>query len=170
MARNSIVIICKNIKIDRNYQNCLTYSETDMYNLCYTNRVAMATDFSFIKESENSIRVPFTYQECLSSNYIAFQNPRYSNKWFFAFIDSVEYVSDAASLINFTVDEFSTWYSYWDPATTFVIREHTNNDTYGANTVPENLETVKLIKLAASDTYSTESIKAKNHLLLYLGF
>ena len=139
MAKNSIVIICKNIKIDRNYQNCLTYSETEMYQLCYENKINMSNTFSFIRENENTLRVPFTYQECLSSNYMAFQNPRYSNKWFFAFIDSVEYVSDGATNINFTVDEFSTWWSYWNPVETFVIREHTNDDTIGSNLVDEGL-------------------------------
>lgn len=139
MAKNSIVIIARNIKIDKNYQNCLTYSEQEMYNLCYQNRVNMSNSFSFVKESENSIRVPFSYQDCLSSNYLAFQNSRYSNKWFFAFIDSVEYVSDGASLINFTVDIFSTWFSYWNPVSTFVIREHTNDDTVGSNLVDEGL-------------------------------
>ena len=139
MAKNSIVIICKNIKIDRNYQNCLTYSETEMYQLCYENKINMSNTFSFIRENENTLRVPFTYQECLSANYMAFQNPRYSNKWFFAFIDSVEYVSDGATNINYTVDEFSTWWSYWNPVETFVIREHTNDDTIGSNLVDEGL-------------------------------
>ena len=139
MAKNSIVIICKNIKIDRNYQNCLTYSETEMYQLCYENKINMSNTFSFIRENENTLRVPFSYQECLSANYMAFQNPRYSNKWFFAFIDSVEYVSDGATNINYTVDEFSTWWSYWNPVETFVIREHTNDDTIGSNLVDEGL-------------------------------
>ena len=139
MSKNSIVIICKNIKIDKNYQNCLTYSENEMYQLCYSNRINMANTFSFIKEGDNVIRVPFSYQECLSSNYMAFQNPRYSNKWFFAFIDSVEYVSDGATNINFTVDEFSTWWSYWSPVETFVVREHTNDDTVGSNLIDEGL-------------------------------
>lgn len=139
MSKNSIVIICKNIKIDKNYQNCLTYSENQMYQLCYDNKVNMANTFSFIREGDNVIRVPFSYQECLSSNYMAFQNPRYSNKWFFAFIDSVEYVSDGATNINFTVDEFSTWWSYWSPVETFVVREHTNDDTVGSNLLDEGL-------------------------------
>ena len=157
MAKNSIVIIARNIKIDRNYQNCLTYTEQEMYDLCYQNRVNMSNNFSFVKESENSIRVPFSYQECLSSNYIAFQNPRYSNKWFFAFIDSVEYLSDGASLINFTVDIFSTWFSYWNPVSTFVIREHTNEDTIGANTIPEGLETGEYIHANSSVIYDVDS-------------
>ena len=38
MAKNSIVMICKNIKLDKSYQNVLTYTEQQMYNLCYNNK------------------------------------------------------------------------------------------------------------------------------------
>ncbi len=139
MARNSIVKLCKNIKIDRGYQNCLTYSESDMVTLCNNNLIVQGTNFSFIREEENAIIVPFSYSNCLVSNYIAFQNPRYDNKWFFAFVDSVNYVSDSATRINYTIDEFSTWYSYWQPANCFVIREHVNDDTPYKNLIDEGL-------------------------------
>lgn len=139
MARNSIIKLCKNIKVDRGYQNCLTYSETEMVTLCNNNLIVQGNNFSFIREEENAIIVPFSYSDCLISNYIAFQNPRYNNKWFFAFVDSVNYVSDSTTRINFTIDEFSTWYSYWSPASCFVIREHVNNDTPYTNLIDEGL-------------------------------
>jgi hypothetical protein len=139
MAKTSRIILAKNIKIDRNYQNTLTYSEQEMLTLCINNIVAQNNTYSFIRDSENTIRVGFSYETCLKSNYIAFQNSRYSNKWFFAFIDSVSYVSDGASDIHFTIDYFSTWFSYWTPTNTFVIREHVNDDTVGANLIDEGL-------------------------------
>lgn len=141
MARNSIIMICKNIKLDKNYQNVLTYTEQQMYNLCYANKIDYANDFQFIKEEDNSIIVPFTYENCMKSNYMAFQNPRYSNKWFFAFVESVNYVSDKATRINFTIDVFATWFDYWSPKSCFVEREHVMNDTIGLHTIPEQLET-----------------------------
>ena len=145
MARNSIIMICKNIKLDKNYQNVLTYTEQQMYNLCYANKIDYANDFQFIKEEDNSVMVPFTYENCMKSNYMAFQNPRYSNKWFFAFVDSVNYVSDKATRINFTIDVFATWFDYWTPKSCFVIREHVMDDTVGLHTVPEGLETGEYI-------------------------
>lgn len=141
MAKNSIIMICKNIKLDKSYQNVLTYTENQMYELCYNNRISIDNNFSFVQDSENSILVPFSYENCLKSNYMAFQNPRYSNKWFFAFVDSVKYISDKTTQINFTVDNFATWFDYWSPKSCFVVREHTNDDTIGANTIPEGLET-----------------------------
>lgn len=139
MARNSIIKLCKNIKVDRGYQNCLTYSEAEMVTLCNNNLIVQAYNFSFIREEENAIIVPFSYSDCLISNYIAFQNPRYNNKWFFAFVDSINYVSDSATRINFTIDEFSTWWSYWSPVSCFVVREHVNDDTPYTNLIDEGL-------------------------------
>ena len=165
MAKNSIVMICKNIKLDKNYQNVLTYNEEEMRTLCYNNRVNMASNFSFVLEEENSIMVPFTYAESLTCNYMAFQNPRYSNKWFFAFIDSVEYNSDKSTKINFTIDLFATWFDYWSPKSCFVVREHTMDDTIGANTIPEGLETGDFIakgmvpiNISAADIYTVIAV------------
>lgn len=140
MARNSIVMICKNIKLDKGYQNVLTYTEEQMRQLCYNNRINMDNNFSFVEDAINTLLVPFSYSECLTANYMAFQNPRYSNKWFFAFIDSVDYVSEKATRINYTIDNFSTWYEYWTAKQCFVVREHVMDDTVGLHTLPEQLE------------------------------
>ena len=62
MAKNSIVMICKNIKLDKNYQNVLTYNENEMYQLCFNNKISIDNNFSFVQDSENSLLVPFTYE------------------------------------------------------------------------------------------------------------
>ena len=143
--KNSIVILAKNIKISRDYSNVLSYTEDEMLQLVRANKVDESIGFSFVKHNKNSILVEFNYNECLLSNYIAFQNPDYSNKWFFAFIDDVEYVNDKATNITFTVDSWSTWYSYWDAAETYVLREHVTDDIIGKYTYPEQIETGELI-------------------------
>ena len=139
--KNSKIIICKNIRLDKDYRNVLDYNETAMVNLCIEHKVASADNYSFIKPGKNEIDVGITYDNCLKCNYMAFQNPYYSNKWFFAFIDNVEYRSEKSTRIYFTIDEFSTWFDYWNPKACFVIREHTLNDVAGNNTQPEGLET-----------------------------
>lgn len=138
---NSRIILAKNIKLDKNYKNILTYTESQMVSLCEQNAVYQASNYSFIKIGENEIIVGATYATCLKANYIAFQNQYYSNKWFFAFIDSVEYNAESSTIIHYTVDECSTWRDYWTPKACFVVREHVNDDTVGKHTIPEDLET-----------------------------
>ena len=160
--QNSNIIICKNIKLDKSYKDVLNYSEQQMVSLCQANAVASANNYSFIRSERNVIKTSFSYNDALKCNYMAFQNPDYSNKWFFAFIDDVEYANDGTSRIKYTIDEFSTWFDYWNPEPCFVEREHVNDDSIGANTVPEGLECGEYVINASGDVetdlYTTELI------------
>lgn len=139
--KNSEIIIARNIKLDKEYKNVLSYNESSMLSLVRTNAVASASNYSFIKPGKNQIDVSFSYSDCLKANYVAFQNPYYSNKWFFAFIDDVEFRNINTTRISFTVDVFSTWFDYWQVEPTFVVREHVNDDRVGLHTIREDLET-----------------------------
>lgn len=147
MARTSKIRICKGIKLDKEYNNVLNYTESNMLSLCESNThlVASANDYSFIR-ARGTISVNFTYSQCLQSNYMAFQNKDYDNKWFFAFIDDVTYISDGCTEISYTIDAWSTWFPSLNIENCFVVREHTNDDTIGANTIPENLDVGEVIE------------------------
>ena len=147
MARTSKIYLCKDINVDNEYTNVLNYTVQQMLDLCTSNAhlVASATNYSFIRETENTISVGFTYSQCLQSNYIVFQNSDYSNKWFFAWIKDVKYVSEASTQITFEVDAWSTWFNDLTITNCFVIREHVNSDGYGEHTIPEGLETGEYI-------------------------
>lgn len=147
MARSSKIYLCKDINIDNEYNNVLNYTVQQMLDLCTdaSHLVAQASNYSFIRETDNTISVSFSYSECLQSNYIAFQNSNYSNKWFFAWIKDVKYVSDGTTQITFEVDAWSTWFNDITLKRSFVIREHVNDDTIGLHTVPEGLETGEYI-------------------------
>lgn len=154
--RNSEIIISKNIKLDKNYINVLDYSEQEMVELCRTNAVASSNTYSFIKQGTNVIDTHFSYNDGLKANYVAFQNPNYSNKWFFAFIDDVEYISNGCARLHFTIDVHSTWFSYWDIKPCFIVREHVTDDTVGLHTIPEGLETGEYITESIKESSMTE--------------
>lgn len=141
MNRNSQLILVNNIKLDKEYRNVLSYSESEMLSLCNQYKVAESSNYSFLKVDENKINVQLPYNICIKADYMAFRNPTYSNKWFFAFIDNIEYLSEKSCTIYYTIDEFSTWFSYWNPKPCYIIREHVNDDTVGLHTIPEQLET-----------------------------
>ena len=141
---NSKILLVKNISIDKEYNNVLSYSEQQMLELCQNNLVAQAEKYSFLRPT-GTIMAGFTYSQCLEANYIAFQNPDYSNKWFFAWIDDVIYKGDRNTEITFTIDAWSTWFSYWNKKNCYVIRHHVNDDIIGKYTLPENIETGEYI-------------------------
>lgn len=143
--RTGKVIIAKNIKLDKTYKNVIDYTEANMLTLVNTNKVAESSSCSFLRPGENIIDTSFTYSDSLKCNYLALQNPSYSNKWFFAFIDEVEYINNGTTRIHYTIDIFSTWFNYIEIEPTFVVREHVNDDTIGIHTIPESLETGEYI-------------------------
>ncbi|MFR0823609.1 MAG: hypothetical protein ACLSHH_08450 [Clostridia bacterium] len=142
---NSKILLVKNIHIDRQYTNVLSYSEAQMLELCQANLVAQADNYSFLRPT-GSIMAGFTYAQCLQANYIAFQNPDYSNKWFFAWIDDVIYKGDKNTEITFTIDAWSTWFDKWKKKTCFINRQHVNDDRIGLHTIAENLDIGEVIE------------------------
>lgn len=144
---NSKIILVKNINIDRQYTNVLSYTEAQMLELCISQEhlIAQAENYSFLRNT-GTIMAGFTYEQCLQANYIAFQNPDYSNKWFFAWIDDVIYKGDKNTEITFTVDAWSTWFDKWNKKVCFINRQHVNDDTIGLHTIPENLDVGEVIE------------------------
>lgn len=139
--KNSRIILVKNIHIDKQYTNVLSYSESQMLELCLSPEhiVAQADNYSFLRPT-GTIQAGFTYTQCLQANYIAFQNKDYDNKWFFAWIDDVIYKGDKNTEISFTIDAWSTWFDKWTKKTCFINRHHVNDDTIGLHTIQENLD------------------------------
>lgn len=154
---HSKIILVGGINIDRNYVNVLSYNENQMLALCQANAIAQANDYQFIRTT-NSIYTNFTYSQCLQANYIAFQNPDYSNKWFFAFIDDVIYQGEENTEITFTVDSWSTWYGKWTKKPCFIERQHELVDTIGSNIIEENLNVGDVIEESETTdaSYSNE--------------
>ena len=142
---NSRIILSKNIKMDREYVNVLNFTESQMVALCEQNVVVQANNFSFIR-SNKTIQCQFSYENCLQANYIAFQNPDYANKWFFAWIDEVICKGNKNTEIKYTIDSWSTWFSKVTTKPCFIQREHTNDDGFGKNTIPENLNVGEVIE------------------------
>lgn len=148
---NSKIIICNGIHLHKDYKDVLSYSEQDMVTLCQNHAIATANNYSFIRE-RGTIQVGIAYSTCVQANYIAYQNSDYSNKWFFAFVDEVRYKNNNTTEIVFTIDVWSTWYSYITFNSCFVEREHVTDDTIGLHTVPENLETGEYIEQPTNNT------------------
>ena len=140
MARNGRIILAKGIKLDREYKNVLDYSQNDMLTLLRSNGhlVTELTNCSFIRQHQ-SIKVDITYTQAITSNYIAFENPDYNSKWFFAWIDEVKWLGEKCVELTYTVDVWSPWSGNLTKKACWVEREHVADDTIGLHTLDEGL-------------------------------
>ena len=92
------------------------------------------------QRKDGVIRIPALIDDIIQYNYVMYRNEGFSNKWFYAYIDKMEYLNDGVTAVSITTDVWQTWQFDLTYKTTFVEREHVNDDTIGLHTVPENLE------------------------------
>ena len=140
------------LKIDN--KNQLTFSNaTAQYN--YFNGLnKLEIDGSYYQRKDSSIYYPDNFDDLLGYNYVMYQNDNYSDKWFYAFITDIEYISDNCTRLEIETDVFQTWQFDIVYKNSFVVREHTNNDTIGANLTEEDINTGELTATSSIESYT----------------
>lgn len=93
------------------------------------------------QRKDGTLRIPALIDDIIQYNYVMYRNEGFSNKWFYAYIDKMEYLNDGVTAVSITTDVWQTWQFDLTYKRTFVEREHVNDDTIGIHTIPENLET-----------------------------
>lgn len=94
------------------------------------------------QRKNGTIRYPGLFDDLIGYNYCMYQNENFSNKWFYAYITSMQYVNNGMTLIGIATDVFQTWQFDLQYKDSFIEREmiNTSEDVPGANLIPEGLE------------------------------
>ena len=139
-----IRLIKCNLDLDDNNQINFA-NATEQYN--YFNGLTHLTVTSAsYQRKDNYIRYPAHIDSIIQYNYCMYKNTHYNaTKWFYAYITRMEYENDNCTRVYIKTDVWQTWQFDLTFKKSFVEREHTNDDTVGNNTVPENLETGEYI-------------------------
>ena len=134
------VYICKT-PLENDYKNQLTFA-TKIAQENYFNSTIIKTldNYTYIKK-DNVIKVGINIDEIIDCNYLFYRNTGFSNKIYYCFINKMEYINENCTAITIETDCFQTWYFDIRYKKCFVEREHVNDDTIGAHTIPEGLET-----------------------------
>lgn len=127
-----------NVSIQNDYKNQYSFLNINEQTNFFINLVIKSFNkLTFIKDGE--IVVEGQIYSLLNSNYLMFQNTGFSNKWFYAFITNIEYISPNSTKIFYELDVFQTWYFDITYLSSFIVREHVTDDSKGKNTIDENL-------------------------------
>lgn len=149
---NSTIILCKNVPLDNTYQHTIYFANATAQATYFQSKaIVTLNNQTYQRVERGKMRVQVNAEEIYTCNYLMFKNTAYGSKWFYAFVTGVEYVNDVTSEITFELDSLQT---YWFDTTlmpSFVEREHTNDDTIGANLVEEGLGSPELCVM---DTYA----------------
>lgn len=134
-------VILLKVPLEITQENQLTFANaTAQYNYFHglTGSLELQ-DFTY-QRKDGVIRCGVLADDLYQYNYVMYRNNGFSNKWFYAFIDKVEYLNHNTSAISIRTDVWQTWQFDLTYKPTFVEREHVNDDTIGLHTVPEGLD------------------------------
>lgn len=123
-------------------KNQLTFNNITAQTNYFTSLPNLEIEECSYQRKDNIIKWPAHIDTILNYNYVMYKNKNYSNKWFYAFIDKMEYENNGTTNISIKQDVFQTWQFDLLYKKMFVEREHVNtaDDIVGNNTIPEGLQ------------------------------
>ncbi|MBO7211225.1 MAG: hypothetical protein J6V44_09535 [Methanobrevibacter sp.] len=162
---NSDIEIFKNIPWDNTYEHTLYFvgqgNNTASYyqNLLFSNLRSIVqlqrkyqprryTAYSYQRKNINTIKLNEHPDDIYDYNYMRFKNTSHGNKWFYAFINDVEYVNENTALIHYEIDVLQTYLDEMELKESYVERKHTATDVIGENLEPEPLDFGEYVNLS----------------------
>lgn len=142
----------KLMRCDITPEHQLTFSNISDQTTFFNNLSGLViSDFTY-QRKDNVIRWAGLYEDIERYNYLVYCNEAQSNKYYYCYITDIKYINDEMTEIYIDTDVFQTWQFDIIYKEMFIEREHVNDDTVGANTVPEGLETGEYVVTTTSKT------------------
>ena len=137
---NSIIELYRDLRLDNKYSNTMWFPSlaeqddffTSRYNFMFDNQ-------SYQRKDRGVIRVEQTIGALYSVNYMRFRNTSFENKWFYAFVNRIEYVNNITCNVYYTIDVIQTYMFDWQLEQCLIERQHSTTDVAGDNLIPEGL-------------------------------
>ena len=138
-----------NTPLEKDTEHTLNFSSLENQTAYFISRTIHSfSDFTYVRDNQ-TIVVEKPYDQVYTCNYLMYRNNGFNNKYFYAFITKMEYVSENSTRIYFEIDSLQTWYFQINFNNVFIEREHVSDDTIGLHTVPEGLETGEYVEASA---------------------
>lgn len=138
---NTTVILLTGVPLDESYDHTIKFTSAQAQQTYFMSKQLMRFDqHTYQRKERGTIRVNALADNLYHVNYLMFQNTAFGNKWFYAFVRSVNYINDQTTEIVYAIDTYQTWLFEMEVGQCFVEREHIVNDEIGASLTDEGLE------------------------------
>lgn len=135
------IFLLKDCPLESSYDHTLWFdnvaAQTDYFKSLVKYRIPKNT---YQRKDRGYMKIERPVEDIYDCNYIMFQNEKFGDKWFYAFLTNQEYVSNNVTLVRYSLDVMQTWFFDYHLNECFVQREHVADDTLGKHTVPEKLD------------------------------
>lgn len=173
---DTVVKILKGIELDRDLENTYRFASLSAQQNFFSARAKHTlgnepmAGLRYIRTGEDSIKVELKTASLYDCNYLMFQNTGYKDKsgrsrWFYAFIDRVDYINEETSEIFYTIDPMQTWLFDYKFADCMVEREHVRDDRIGKNVISEPVECGDYMQEASANIVPPTSFKYKGGII-----
>lgn len=134
-------VILLKVPLEMDEKNQLTFaSATAQYNYFYGLSGKKVYDKFTYQRKDGVLTVPEKIDNLYDYNYVMYRNEGFGTKWFYAYITEMKWLSPNSTDIKIKTDVWQTWQFNITRKPCFVEREHVNDDTIGAHTVPEGMD------------------------------
>lgn len=136
------------VPLENDYKHTLYFSDTTAQANYFISTTATSNGVPLVQtecsyqRKDNIIKYPACVDDIRHCNYVMYKNKSHSSKWFYAFINRMDYKNDELTEIYIETDVMQTWLRNEDYTIkdSFVEREHAESDLIGEHTTPEQLE------------------------------
>ena len=138
---NTTVILLTGVPLDESYDHTIKFTSAQAQQTYFMSKQLMRFDqHTYQRKERGTIRVNALADNLYHVNYLMFQNTAFGNKWFYAFVRSVNYINDQTTEIVYAIDIYQSWLFEMQVGQCFVEREHILHDELGASLTDEGLE------------------------------
>ena len=108
IAPNSEIYLIK-CPIELDNLNQLSFASSTAQHNYFNGLPKLSLTNATFQRKDGTIRWPGSMESIIEYNYCMYRNKNHGNKWFYAFIDNMEYISDGMTSIKISTDVWQTW-------------------------------------------------------------
>lgn len=146
---NTRIDFLSGVPFDPSYENTMYFDNINQQVSYFDTKIAVTLErASYQRVNDGYMKVGWVedtfgrsaINQMYNVNYMRFKNTNFENKWFYAFVDKIEYINNNTVGVYYHLDVMQTWHFEYSFNQCMIERQHTETDRIGANTIPENFE------------------------------
>ena len=140
---NTTIYLLNNVPLTPDYRDTYYFENEAQQQAYFRSKIAFTfTSQSYQRVNSGTLRVQLNpAQNPYQCNYLMFSNSsHWNNKWFYAFITSIDYINENCAEVSYTIDVIQTWFFQYNEDMCLVKRQSPNVDYIGSNLQPEQFD------------------------------
>lgn len=148
IAPSTNIKLLKGVPLDNSYDHTLYFEDASSQATYFASMAKYTyTNNTYQRVNKGTMRIGVCADNIYDCNYMMFQNTNFGSKWFYAFINSVEYINNDVTEIEYEIDDIQTWFFDFDFEYSFIERQHTPDDEMYKYYEPEPVDVGEYVQV-----------------------